>query len=164
MHHHQWRLCGCPCGHCSDVAVIPRPLPNPTPLLQHLRGTIVDVVGIEKNGRGHRCHAHDVCGDQLISGSKFCFRKETMISVLDGGTEEVVIAAYIVGDATMTCKVGFLPCHLASHCTDDYDGMYARVIKVYSSRSTNITKRQKRHHNHGCCMAKILGIDPLYSL
>ncbi len=94
---------------------------------------MVDFVGIEKNDRGSRCHAHNVCGDQLISESKIHFRKETMISVLDGGTEEVVIPAYIVSDAMMMCKVGFLPHHLASHRANDYDSMYARVIKVYSS-------------------------------
>jgi hypothetical protein len=151
-------------GAVHHVAVIPCPLPNPALLLQHLQGTMADVVGIEKNDRGHWCHAHDVCGDQLISRSKIRIRKETMISVLDGGTEEVVITAYIVSDATMMCKVGFLPRHLASHRADDYDGMYARVIEVYSSRLTNITKHQKHHRNHGCCVAKILGIDPLYSL
>jgi hypothetical protein len=94
---------------------------------------MIDIVGIEKNDRGRWCHVHDVCGDQLISRSKIRFRKETMILVLDGGTEEVVVMAYIVSDVTMTCKVGFLPCHLASHHADDYDGMYAQVIKVYSS-------------------------------
>lgn len=144
------------------VAVIARPLPDRA-LLQRLQGTMVDIVGIEIGDRGRSCHAHAACGEQLVPGSKVRFRKEVMISIADGA-EEVVIAAYIVGDAMITCKVGFLPRHLAIVRADDYDGMYARVIEVYSPRSLNITKRQKRHRNHGCCVAKILGTQPVFSL
>ena len=86
-----------------------------------------------------------------------------MISIVDGA-EEVVIAAYIVGDTMIMCKVGFLPRHLAIVCADDYDGMYARVIEVYSPRSLNMTKCQKRQCNHGCCVLKILGTQPVFSL
>ena len=51
------------------VAVIPRPLSNRTLVLQRLQGTLVDVVGVEKNDRGRRCYAHDVCGEQRSLGS-----------------------------------------------------------------------------------------------
>ena len=47
---------------------------------------------------------------------------------------------------------------------DDYDGMYARVVEVYSPRSLSVVKQQKRHRNLGCCVAKILGNAPVRSL
>ncbi len=106
---------------------------------------------------------HDVCAKQLAPGKKVRIRKETHISLVNG-EEEAVLAAYIVGDGTMMCKVRFLPRHLSLCRADDYDGMYARVDEVYSTYSINITKRQKHHQNHDCCVAKILGNEPLMSI
>jgi hypothetical protein len=44
-------------------------------------------------------------------GRKVCVRQEQLIYC--EGWEEDVLAVYIVGDCMMTCKVGFLPQHLA---------------------------------------------------
>ena len=63
------------------------------------------------------------------------------------GDEEDCLVAYVIGKGVMTCKVGYLPRHLAIFWADDYNGMYACVVEVYSPRSLNITKRQKRHRN-----------------
>ena len=75
----------------------------------------------------------------------------------DGGVEEDVLAVYCVADGAVTCKVGFLPQHLASKGADDYDRLYARVMEVYSARSQNSTKRQKFYRNKGVAAAKIMG-------
>jgi hypothetical protein len=53
-----------------------------------------------------------------------------------------VLAVYIVGDRTMTCKMGFLPQHLAVWA-DVYDGLYTRIVSIYSNRCTNVLKREK---------------------
>ena len=85
---------------------------------------MVDIVGMEIGDRGHNCHAHEVCGEQLVPRSKVHFHKETMISLLNG-KEEGILTAYIVGNVKMTCMVSFLPHHLALHQADDYNGVYA---------------------------------------
>ncbi len=132
-------------------------------LLQRLQGTLVDVMGIKISERGRNCRKHKICGEQLVPRSKVHFWKETMISIIDG-MEEDALAAYIVSDGFLTCKVGFLPRHLALCCANDYNGMYACVIEVYSPQSLNISKRQKHHRNHGCCVAKILRNKQVFSL
>jgi hypothetical protein len=122
-----------------------------------LRGTLVDIVGTETGENGRTCHAHEVCGSQLVPGSKVHIRKEMPISPTTGNKEDCLVA-YVVGDGVMTwCKVGYLPRHLAICRAKDYNGMYARVVEVYSPRSLNITKRQKRHRNLGCYVATVLG-------
>ena len=50
----------------------------------------------------------------------------------------------------------FLPLHL-DVSLGTYDGVYARVISVYSNRSSNGIKRQKYWRNKGCCVARVLG-------
>ena len=85
--------------------------------------------------------------------------------MIDGESgEEDVIAVYVVGNGTMTCNFGFLPHHLTIRRANNYDGLYARVVEVYTVRLLNITKRQKRHRNHDCCMAKILGNKSVISV
>jgi hypothetical protein len=87
------------------------------------------------------------------------------ISAEKRGDEEDCLVTYVVGNEVMTCKVGYLPRHLAIHQADDYNRMYAQVVEVYLPRSLNIMKRLKRQHcNLGCCVAKILGNAPVHSL
>ncbi len=147
----------------ARVAVIPRPVVDPALLMERLQGTMIDIVGTETNENGRSCHAHEVCGAQLVPGSKVRIRREMYISPTTGDEEDCLVA-YLVGDGVMTCKVGYLPRHLAICRADDYNWMYARVVEVYSPRSVNITKRQKCHRNLGCCVAKILGNAPVRSL
>ena len=122
--------------------------------LEHLVGTLVDIVGTTKNNRGRSCPHHSCCGLQVVEKSTVAFRREQMI--FRDRREEDVIAVYLVLHGVLTCKVGFLPAHL-NHRARDYDGLIARVISVYSDRSTNSVKRQKFRRNHGCCVAKIIG-------
>jgi len=147
----------------ARVAVVPRPVVDRALLAERLKGTMIDIVGTETDENGRSCHAHEVCGAQLVPGSKVRIRRETYISPTTGNEEDCLVA-YVVGNGVMTCKVGFLPRHLSIRRADDYDGMYARVVEVYSPRSLNIMKRQKRHRNLGCCVAKILGNAPVRSL
>ena len=76
----------------------------------------------------------------------------------DQGLVEDMLAVYAVkGNGTTSCKVGFLPLHLAVH-PGMYDRVYARVIAVYCDRNNNVVKRQKFWHNKGCCVARVLGV------
>ena len=112
------------------VAMIPRPIVDCALLAERLMGTKVDIVRTETDENGRTCHAHEVCGSQLVPGSKVRFQKETVISPTTGNEEDCLVA-YVVGNGVMTCKVGYLPRHLAIRCASDYDGIYARVIEVH---------------------------------
>jgi hypothetical protein len=79
------------------------------------------------------------------------------------GREEDVLAVYVVGDSTTTCKVGFLSQHLAVRA-DAYDGLYARIVSIYSNCSTNMLKREKFWKNKGCCVAHVLADCPVLSI
>jgi len=62
----------------------------------------------------------------------------------DQGRVEDVLAVYAVSDGTTTCKVGFLPLHLAVG-PGAYNGVYSRVVSVYSDRSDNgVLHRSRR--------------------
>ena len=54
----------------ARVAVIPRPVVDRALLTERLQGTMVDIVGTETNKNGRSCHAHEVCGKQLVPESK----------------------------------------------------------------------------------------------
>jgi hypothetical protein len=38
-----------------------------------------------------------------------------------------------------------------------YDGLYDRIVGIYSDRCTNMLKREKFWRNKGCCVALVLG-------
>jgi hypothetical protein len=123
-----------------------------------LVNTMVNIVGTSAKDRGCNCPFYDCCGRQLQVGSKVCFHRERLIYC--EGWKEDVLAVYIVGDHTMTCKVGFLPQHLAVRAVV-YDGLYARIVSIYSDRCTNVLKREKFWRNMGCCIAHVLGDRPV---
>ena len=54
----------------DHVAIVPRPIIDCALLAEHLWGTMVDIVGMEIGENGRMCHAHEVCGSQLVPGSK----------------------------------------------------------------------------------------------
>ena len=85
-------------------------------------------------------------------------------AVAPGRREEDVLAVYCVADGVVGCKVGFLPQHLASRGADDYHGLYAWVMEVYSPQSRNSTKRQKFHRNKGVAAGKILGDSATFAI
>jgi hypothetical protein len=122
---------------------------------------MVNIVGTSAKERGRNCPHHACCGMQLQVGSKLLFRRERLI--YHEGWEENVLAVYVVGDSMMTCKVGFLPHHLAVRA-DAYYGLNAHIVSIYSNRSTNVLKREKLWHNKGCCIARVLGDRPVLSI
>jgi hypothetical protein len=105
----------------ARVAVVPRPVVDRALLTERLQGTMIDIVGTETNENGRSCHAHEVCGEQLVPRSKVRIRRETYVSPTTGDEEDCLVA-YVVGDGVMTCKVGYLPRHLAIRRADDYNG------------------------------------------
>jgi hypothetical protein len=127
---------------CPMVAVVaPNPVYDRVRLVELLLGTMVDIVGIEHGSRGCQCHEHTTyCGIQLVPGSKVRLQKETIIFNGTEVVEEDAVPAYVVGNGTMTCKVGFLPWHLALHRAVNYDGLYVHVVEIYNGRCLNITK------------------------
>jgi hypothetical protein len=143
------------------VAVLSRGTQNRDTVIARLVSTLVDIVGTGASNRGRSCVRHETCGMQVEVGTKVMFRWEKV--VYRDQEEEDAVAAFLVANGTMTCKVGFLPAHLARHA-QDYDGLIARVICVYSARCNNVVKRQKFWRNKGCCVARILGNRPLLSL
>ncbi len=128
-------------GHCASVVAC-------------LVNMMVDIVGTYAKDRGCNCPFHYCCGMQLQVRSKICFLQERL--VYRKVWEEDVLVVYVVGDRMMTCKVGFLPQHLSVR-GDAYDGLYARIISIYSDRCTNVLKREKFWRSKGCCIARVLG-------
>ena len=119
-------------------------------------GTLVNIVAIAAKNRGRPCPHHDVCGAQLKPGMKVRFVNERL--KWRGEDEEDVLVVYALnGVGELSCRVGFLPQHLASTRAEDYDGIFARITKIYSDRCISKVKRQKMHCNEGCAVAKILG-------
>ena len=116
--------------------------------LTRILNTMVDIVGTSAEDRGRSCSRHTCCGHQIEKGSLVKIIPERM-AWRDQGRVEDVLAVYAVeGDGTTTCKVGFLHLHLAV-CPGAYDGAYARVISVYSDRSSNVIKHQRFWCNKG---------------
>ncbi len=74
-----------------------------------------------------------------------------------------MLVVYVVGDNTMMCKVGFLPHRLAVRA-DAYNGLYARIVSIYSNCSTNVLKWEKLWRNKGCCVACMLGDCLVFSI
>ena len=145
----------------GQTAAVARPLmrmpgaPNCETVVARLVHMLVDIVGMGASSQNRSCIRHDACGIQVGVGTKVMFRWEKVV-FRDQGREEDAIAVYIVANGTTTCKVEFLPAHLAI-CAQDYDGLIARVISVYSDRCTNTVKCQKFWRNKGCCVGRILG-------
>jgi hypothetical protein len=93
-----------------------------------------------------------------------CFRK-TRFAWRDGKGENV-LEVYFLKEGLQTCKVGYLGKHLAFRA-DRYDGLCARIVKVYSDDRAVcecVSKRQKYHRNFGCCVATILGMRDMFAV
>jgi hypothetical protein len=82
---------------------------NHASIVACLVNAMVDIVGTYAMDRGHNCPFHICCGMKLQVGIKVCFHQERLI--YRKGRKEDVLAGYVVGDSTITCKVGFLPQH-----------------------------------------------------
>jgi hypothetical protein len=130
----------------------------------NLVGSSIKIVGINELQCGRSCNDHVVCGQFLKCGSYVCFCAERFN--WRGDKEEDVISVYRLKKGVRTCKVGYLPKHLAvwAHC---YDGLCARVSEVYSGdilQCASVAKRQKHHRKEGCCLATIEGLKKMFVL
>ena len=155
-----------PAADAGEAAAIARPLlpvagtQNRDTVVARLVSTLVDIVGTGTSNRGRSCVCHNMwnagrCGNESdVPLEKVVYRDQE---------EEDSVAVFLVANGRMSCKVGFLPAHLARRA-QDYDGLVARVICVYSDRCTNVVKRQKFWRNKGCCVARILGSRPILAL
>jgi hypothetical protein len=99
---------------------------------------------------------------QVKVGTKVMSRWEKVV-YRDQGQEEDTIAVFFVANGIMTCKVGFLPAHLVRR-VQDYNGLIAHMISIYSDHCNNVVKQQKFWRNKGCCVTCVLGNRPHLSL
>ena len=72
--------------------------------------------------------------------------------------EDVLFVHTLKGVGELGCRVGFLPQHLASTRVDEYDGLFARIIEIYSERCTSKVKRQKCIATKDALLPRSLGI------
>ena len=118
-----------------------------TTALTRILNTMVDIVGTFAKDRSRSCSRHTCCGHQIEKGSVVKFIHERM-AWRDQGRVEDVLAIYAVKeDGTTTCKVVFLPLHLAV-CPGAYDGVYARVVSVYSDHRNKRELMPRRCDRH----------------
>ncbi len=139
------------------VAVPNRGSPNRDTVILQLVSMLVDIVGTGASNRGQSCVCHETCGMQVKVGTEVMLRWEKV--VYQDQEEEDAVVVFLLANGTMTCKVGFLPAHLARRA-QDYDGLIAHLISVYLDRCTNMVKGQKFLRNKGCWVAHILGNRP----
>ena len=128
-------------------------------------GSDVEVVGTGESQRSRLCSEHYVCGTTLVCvGSYLCFVKARF--AWRDGKEEDVVEIFHVEEGWKTCKVGYLAKHLTFR-VDQYDGLCARIIEVYSGDQTvceNAAKQLKFYCNIGCCAAVIIGMKNMFAL
>jgi hypothetical protein len=119
----------------------------------HPSGITVDIVGIEASDRGRSCEIHKACGCVLVPDVIVRFRAVQVD--LGEGKEEPAIAAYWVTGGIDTCRVGFLRRHMVKY-KEEYDGVLAQIIEVFSKDSESPSNREKHHRNRGCCRATLI--------
>ena len=130
----------------------------------NLVGSTVEVVGTNESQRGRLCPEHAVCGMALREGRYVCFSKVRFAWRDD--KEEDVLEVFLLDKGLRTCKVGYLPKHLA-YRADRYDGLCARIAEIYSGDAAYcdcVAKRQKYHRNVGCCVAVIVGMKDMFAI
>jgi hypothetical protein len=70
-----------------------------------------------------------------------------------GDEEEDVLAVYVIAGGVVSCKVGFLPQHLALRRANDYDGLVLCVWEVYTEQCKSIVRCNKFHRKEECAVA-----------
>ncbi len=73
---------------------------------------------------------------------------------------------FLLNKGLRTCKVSYLPKHLA-YRVDRYDGLCVRITEIYSGDAAHcacIAKRQKYHHNVGCCVVIVVGMKDMFAV
>ena len=118
-------------------------------------GELVHIVGTNIGDRGHSCCLHTMvpCGTSLRVDDwvKFC-----LVQLDDEGLHEDAIDVRRIVQGVETCRVGFLPRTYVPHF-ERYINKFAQVREVWSAEEESKTKRYMFHHNHGCCIAGMMG-------
>ena len=125
-------------------------------------GDLVHIVGIGMACRGRQCEAHSPlpCGSSLRTGSWVTFH---LVSLVDEGLPENEIEVRLIQNGNETCRVGFLQRHYIPHF-ERYVGKVAQVREVWTAGDDSAAQRKMVHHNHGCCVAGIMGSEKIEGL
>ena len=118
-------------------------------------GELVHIVGTNIGDRGRSCCLHTMipCGTSLRVDDWVKFR---LVQLDDEGLHEDAIEVRRIVQGVETCRVGFLQRTYVPHF-ERYINKFAQVREVWSAEEESKTKRYMFHHNHGCCIAGIMG-------
>ena len=118
-------------------------------------GNLVHIVGTNIDDRGRSCDAHSPrpCGSALHVDDWVTFH---LVSLENDGLNEDAIEVRRLVQGQVTCRVGFLQRSYVPHF-QRYDGKFAQVSEIWSADDDSATQRSMFHHNHGCCVAGMMG-------
>lgn len=117
-------------------------------------GDLIHIVGTNIGDRGHNCAAHSqYCGSVLCVDDWVLFR---FIPLDAEGLDEDAIEVRRIVQGQVTCCVGFLQRTYVRYF-EQYNGKFAQVREIWSANDESATQRSMFHHNHGCCIAGIMG-------
>jgi hypothetical protein len=79
------------------------------------------------------------------------------LALLDNeGLREDAIEVCRIVQGQETCHVGFLQRSYVAHF-QRYSGRFAQVREIWSADDESATQRSMFYHNHGCCVAGMMG-------
>ena len=118
-------------------------------------GELVHIVGTNIGDRGRSCSLHTMmpCGTSLRVDDWVKFR---LVQLDNEGLHEDAIEVRRIVQGVETCRVGFLQRTYVPHF-ERYVNKFAQVREVWSAEEESKTKRYMFHHNHGCCIAGMMG-------
>lgn len=128
----------------------------------HFTGDIIHIVGTNIDCRGRSCpqHAPRPCGLLLRVDDWVVFR---LVHLDDEGLNEDAIEVRRIVQGTVTCRVGFLQRSYFPHF-ERYHGRFAQIREIWSVHDDSATQRSMFHHNHGCCIAGLMGPDLVHGV
>ena len=123
----------------------------------HPSGITIDIVGLEASNHGRSCENHKVCGIVVVPDVVVRIREVQLERTNDptGAVETDALAVYHVSGGVDCCRVGFLRRHLLRY-KEEYDGVLAQVVDVFSDKSESPTDRAKYRRNRGCARAVLI--------
>jgi hypothetical protein len=118
-------------------------------------GDLVHIVGTNIDDRGRSCDAHSPrpCGSALQVDDWVTFH---LVELDNEGLNEDAIEVRRIVQGQETCRVGFLQRSYVAHF-QRYSGKFAQVREIWSADDESATQRQMFYHNHGCCVAGMMG-------
>ncbi len=125
----------------------------------HLKGIVIEIVGITACDQGRSCEEHPYCGEVIDDDVIVCLRRAQVIMPSKNGgpgKEVTAVAVYWVTGGIDSCRVGFLPAHMVKYATR-YDGVLAQVTETFCPVAEgDKTVCEKYHRNKGFCYAVII--------